>query len=52
MARHQIKRTGEQGAGWRWPGLLLGWAAVGLGVLAILGITLLVFTHTGHAARR
>ena len=50
MARHQIKRTGEQGAGMALAGLLLGWAAVGLGVLAILGITLLVFTHTGHAA--
>jgi uncharacterized membrane protein len=50
MARHQIKRTGEQGAGMALAGLLLGWAAVVLGVLAVLGITLLVFTHSGHAA--
>jgi hypothetical protein len=50
MARHQIKRTGEQGAGMALAGLLLGWAAVALGVLAILGITLLVFTHAGHVA--
>ena len=50
MARHQIKRTGEQGAGMALAGLLLGWAAVALGVLAILGLTLFVVTRTGHAA--
>lgn len=33
MARHQIKRTGEQGAGLALAGLLLGWAAVVLGVI-------------------
>ena len=51
MARHQIKRTGEQGAGMALAGLLLGWAAVALGVLAILGLTLFVVTRTGHAVR-
>ena len=50
MARHQIKRTGEQGAGMALAGLLLGWAAVVLGVLAVLGLSVLVFTHAGHAA--
>jgi uncharacterized membrane protein len=51
MARHQIKRTGEQGAGMALAGLLLGWAAVVLGVLAIiLGITLFVATSSGRAA--
>jgi hypothetical protein len=50
MARHQIKRTGEQGAGMALAGLLLGWAAVVLGVLAVLGISLLFFTHSGHVA--
>jgi hypothetical protein len=50
MARHQIKRTGEQGAGMALAGLLLGWAAVILGVLAVLGISLLFFTHTGHVS--
>jgi len=50
MARHQIKRTGEQGAGMALAGLLLGWAAVVLGVLAVLGISLLFFAHSGHVA--
>ena len=36
MARSQIKRTGEQGAGLALAGLLLGWAAAILGVLFIL----------------
>ncbi len=38
MARHQIKRTGEQGAGLALAGLILGWAAVILAVLLILGV--------------
>jgi len=50
MARHQIKRTGEQGAGMALAGLLLGWAVVALGVLAILGLTLFIVTNTGHSA--
>jgi hypothetical protein len=36
MARHQIKRTGEQGAGLALAGLILGWAAVVLGILLIV----------------
>jgi len=36
MARHQIKRTGEQGAGLALAGLILGWAAVILGMLLII----------------
>ena len=36
MARSQIKRTGEQGAGLALAGLVLGWAAAILGVLFIL----------------
>jgi Domain of unknown function (DUF4190)/DUF1707 SHOCT-like domain len=47
MARHQIKRTGEQGAGMALAGLLLGWAAVAFGILAILGLAVIV--ATGHA---
>ncbi len=35
MARSQIKRTGEQGAGLALIGLLLGWGAVALGILFI-----------------
>jgi hypothetical protein len=36
MARHQIKRTGEQGAGLALAGLILGWAAVILGILLVI----------------
>ena len=52
MARHQIKRTGEQGAGMALAGLLLGWAAVVLGVLAIVaGIAVFAATsRSGGAA--
>ena len=46
----EIRMAGEQGAGMALAGLLLGWAAVALGVIAILAITLLVVTHSGHAA--
>jgi len=37
VARHQIKRTGEQGAGLALAGLVLGWAAVILAVLLVVG---------------
>jgi hypothetical protein len=36
VARHQIKRTGEQGAGLALAGLILGWAAVILGILILV----------------
>jgi len=51
MARHQIKRTGEQGAGMALAGLLLGWAAVILGVIAFAGLAVFAVAHTGHAFR-
>ena len=35
VARHQIRRTGEQGAG-LYVGLVLGWAAVILGIVLIV----------------
>jgi uncharacterized membrane protein len=38
MARNQIRRTGEDGAGLALAGLLLGWAAVVLGVIAIVAL--------------
>ena len=38
VARHQIKRTGEQGAGLALAGLILGWAMVILAILLILGV--------------
>ena len=36
VARHQIKRTGEQGAGLALAGLILGWVAVILGIVVIV----------------
>jgi len=36
MARYQIKRSGEQGAGLALAGLILGWAAVILGILVLV----------------
>jgi hypothetical protein len=38
MARRQIKRTGEQGAGLALAGLMLGWASVILGFLALVAV--------------
>lgn len=37
LARSQIRRTGEQGAGLALVGLVLGWGAVILGVIALAG---------------
>jgi hypothetical protein len=50
VARHQIKRTGEQGGGMALAGLLLGWAAVVLGIIVIAGLAAFVVTSSGHAA--
>ncbi len=51
VARHQIKRTGEQGAGLALAGLILGWAAVILGIvlIVVVGLAMSVGMHgTGH----
>jgi uncharacterized protein DUF1707/uncharacterized protein DUF4190 len=46
LARSQIKRTGEQGAGLALAGLILGWAAVILGILFIvLGLAISMGMH-------
>ena len=45
MARHQIKRSGEQGAGLALAGLIFGWVAVILGVLLILGVAMSAGMH-------
>jgi hypothetical protein len=45
VARHQIKRTGEQGAGLALAGLTLGWAAVILAVLLIVGVATATGMH-------
>jgi hypothetical protein len=51
MARHQIKRTGEQGAGMALAGLLLGWGAVALGaILIVLAFAAFVVSTSGHPA--
>jgi uncharacterized protein DUF1707/uncharacterized protein DUF4190 len=50
VARHQIKRTGEQGAGMALAGLLLGWAAVVLGIIAIAGLAVFAVASSSHAA--
>jgi hypothetical protein len=42
MARSQIRRTGEQGAGMALAGLILGWIGVGFTVLVALAAVLLV----------
>ena len=49
MARSQIRRTGEQGAGLALAGLILGWGAVIVGVIVIL-IGLTVATRLGSPA--
>src|SRR5215468_8028528 len=50
VARHQIKRTGEDGAGLALAGLILGWAAVVLGVLIVAGAFAVVASSTVHTA--
>jgi hypothetical protein len=40
VARYQIKRTGEQGAGLALAGLILGWATVILGIILIVVVGL------------
>jgi len=46
MARSQIKRTGDQGAGLALTGLVLGWAAVILGIILIaVGLAMAAGMH-------
>ena len=46
MARSQIRRTGEQGAGMALAGLILGWATVILGIIVIaVGLAVAAGTH-------
>ena len=50
MARHQIKRTGEQGAGLALAGLVLGWGAVLLGIVFI-ALALAIAARTSGAVQ-
>jgi hypothetical protein len=45
MARSQIRRTGEQGAGLALAGVVLGWAAVIAGIIVFAAIAAFVSTH-------
>ncbi|HEY7429403.1 MAG TPA: DUF1707 and DUF4190 domain-containing protein [Streptosporangiaceae bacterium] len=44
VARHQIRRTGEDGAGLALAGLLLGWAAVTFAAIALVAFLALAVT--------
>jgi hypothetical protein len=45
VARHQIKRTGQQGGDLALAGLMLGWAAVILVIVLIVGLAMSVGVH-------
>ena len=45
VARHQIKHTGEQGAELALAGLILGWAALILGILLFVGVVMSAGLH-------
>jgi hypothetical protein len=45
VARHQIKRTGEQGAGLALAGLILGWATLILGIVLVVGLAMSAGMH-------
>jgi hypothetical protein len=49
MARSQIRRTGEQGAGLALVGLLLGWGAVLLGIIGLLAAVAFLANTGGMA---
>jgi Domain of unknown function (DUF4190)/DUF1707 SHOCT-like domain len=49
MARSQIRRTGEQGAGMALAGLILGWIGVGFTALVVLATVLLVVVASRNA---
>ncbi len=50
IARRQVKRTGEQGAGFALAGLILGYVGLALTVLAIAGFAVFVFAFSGTVA--
>jgi Domain of unknown function (DUF4190)/Domain of unknown function (DUF1707) len=51
MARHQIRRTGEQGAGMALAGLILGWIGVGFTALVVvIALLAAVAVSSGGAA--
>jgi uncharacterized membrane protein len=48
LARGQIRRSGQQGAGMALAGLMLGWAAVILGII-VIAVALVVFRASAPA---
>jgi hypothetical protein len=50
MARSQIRRTGEQGAGMALAGLIMGWIGVGFTVLVVLVAVLAIAAATSGGA--
>jgi hypothetical protein len=48
MARRQIRRTGEDGAGMALAGLILGWIGIAATVVFAVGIVALVAVSTAH----
>lgn len=48
IARHQIRRTGDQGAGLALAGLILGWAGLVVGLLMAIGIVAAAFGAAAH----
>ncbi len=51
MARSQIRRTGEQGAGMALAGLILGWIGVGFTVLVVIAaIAIVAAVSSGSGA--
>jgi hypothetical protein len=49
VARRQIRRSGQQGAGLALAGLMLGWAAMIFGII-VLVVALVAFSHTSGPA--
>jgi hypothetical protein len=49
MARSQIRRTGEEGAGLALAGLILGWGAVILGFVLIAAVLAIATSMHGAA---
>jgi hypothetical protein len=52
IARHQIRRTGEQGSGMALAGLILGYVGLALSMLAVAGVIVLVLAVAPHAVQR
>jgi hypothetical protein len=52
IARHRVRRTGEQGAGLALAGLILGYVGLALAALALTGVLVFVFALSPGIAQR